>query len=256
MLELVPVTTPNEWRRPTPTLDETPRWSASNLEPWRFDTDLPHVPEYPSPAYTSPQSLSATSSSEEPSSSEEEEEQGEVTPPSTPDVVRQAAAQLEASLEDRRIRSASVSAFLAWHPESPEASTLVAEPQPTVAHAGGEWEATLSRRLAARRELDLAAARRRSLSSSTARGAVRGQTGRGQGGRKLRRRKSDSPPPCGPSGPLFPRRSGSGPLATSFVGLFESVFEPVKSAWRSPWAMVACAALAIAVGCGIWASRS
>lgn len=254
-LDIVPVTTlEQEMRRERERQRErdrasmeTPRWSAGNLEPWTFDagiSGLPGVPEssstssprsplsLPSDPPSYPSSLPSSSSDEEPDPVHEEP-----TPPGTPDAVRQAANALEALLSDERVRAASVAAFLAWHPESPGASTLVAEPQPTLAHAGGEWEATLSRRLAARRELDQAAhaaARRRATPR----------------GRRTRRRKSTSPtPPCGP-GPLFPRRSA--PLATGLAGLFESVFAPVKK-WR-PWAIVA--AIAVAVGCGIWAVRA
>lgn len=254
------MTTLEETRRDARSL-ETPRWSAGNIEPWSFDAGLPGVPEYSSssgsphsplsqPSYPSsyPSSLPSSSSDEEPDpratrepveAIPEAEEGDEQTPPSTPDSVKQAASALETLLSDRRVRDASVSAFLNWHPESPEASTLVAEPQPTLAHAaaGGEWEATLSRRLAARRELDAAA---------QAAAARRRATPRG---RRTRRRKSASPTPCGP-GPLFPRRSA--PLATGLVGLFESVFAPVRQ-WK-PWAIVA--AIAVAVGCGIWAARA
>lgn len=227
--------------------EETPRWSAGNIEPWAFDAGLPGVPEYPSSQGSagSPQSpLSAPSyPSSLPSSSSDEDapaSDGEPTPPSTPDAVRQAAAALEGFLSDRQVRDASIASFLAWHPESPEASTLVAEPQPTLAHAGGEWEATLSRRLAARRELDAAA---------QAAAARRRPTPR----RRLKRRASASPAPCGP-GPLFPRSQRSAPLATGLAGLIESVFAPVrKCKWR-PWALVA--AIAVAVGCGIWAARA
>lgn len=253
-LDIVPVTTlEQETRRDARSL-ETPRWSAGNIEPWSFDAGLPGVPEYSSssgsprsplsqPSYPSsyPSSLPSSSSDEEPEPRPRpaEEEGDEPTPPSTPDTVRQAASALEALLSDRRVRDASVSAFLAWHPESPEASTLVAEPQPTLAHAaaGGEWEATLSRRLAARRELDAAAQAAAARCRATPRG------------RRMRRRKSASPTPCGP-GPLFPRRSA--PLATGLAGLIESVFAPVRK-WR-PWAIVA--AIAVAVGCGIWAVRA
>jgi len=170
-------------------------------------------------------------------------------------------ALLERIIDDPvRVHAMSTASFFEWRPTplpdisspitgpstSPASSTFEgAGPMPTVARAqgGGEWEATLSRRLAHRRELD--------ASASTQRGTR--PRGRGRG---TRRRRSHSPPdklPC-PT-PLFPRR----PIASSvgLVDLIDAAFAPVRRFVRSPWGQVVVAcAIAVAVGCGIWAVRA
>jgi hypothetical protein len=162
-----------------------------------------------------------------------------------------------------RVRASSTAAFFEWRPSplpnlttatpltgpstSPASSTFEgAGPMPTVARAqgGGEWEATLSRRLAHRRELDAAAA---AASAVVPRGARRG--------RGARRRRSHSPPskmPC-PT-PLFPRRPAA--VSLGLADLLDAAFAPVRRVVRSPWNVVFACALAVAVGCGIWAVRA
>lgn len=186
------------------------------------------------------------------------------TPTDVSDPVHGTVALIERILDDpSRVHSASTSTFFAWRPSTrPDVSSPLTDPSspvssnfegtalmPTVARAqgGGEWEATLSRRLARRRELDAAA-------SVSSRG-TRGQRAvpRGRGGRRRRSHSPPSKPPCENS--LFPRR----PAASSvgLVDLIASAFAPMRRFTRSRWGQVVVAcALAVAVGCGIWAVRA
>ncbi|KAL1408725.1 hypothetical protein Q8F55_005538 [Vanrija albida] len=179
---------------------------------------------------------------------------------------------IERILDDpQRVRTASAATFLAWRPGGStidslptvpptQASSLTADttspassnydvggvPMPTVARAvgGGEWEATLSRRLAQRREVDASVHR----SSRGARARARG-----------RRRRSSHSPPHGakePCAPLFPRHRATA-ASVGLTDLLDGVFGGVKHVLaRTPWSRVVMAcAVALAVGCGIWAVR-
>lgn len=162
-----------------------------------------------------------------------------------------------------RVQSASYTHFFNWRPgrtipvdrssltTSPASSAFDGAsspaPLPTVTRASGEWEATLSRRLAHRRELDASARRSRQAPAPV-----------DLGRRRRRRRTSHSPKPdnC-TAGPLFPRRH----ISTAELGLsdlFSRVFAPVKDALaRTTWThMVFACAIAFAVGCGFWAARA
>ncbi|RSH82529.1 uncharacterized protein EHS24_007509 [Apiotrichum porosum] len=183
------------------------------------------------------------------------------------DSVLQAVALLERILDEPiRVHAASAIAFFSWRPSplpaiaspltgpytSPASSTFEGTgPMPTVARAqgGGEWEATLSRRLAHRRELDAAASSRG--------GSASGQSQRARG-RGTRRRRSHSPPtkpPC-PT-PLFPRGHRTIASSVGLVDLFDGMFSGVRRFAQTRWGQVffACA-IAVAVGCGYWAVRT
>ncbi|KAL7423499.1 hypothetical protein Q5752_001079 [Cryptotrichosporon argae] len=124
---------------------------------------------------------------------------------------------------------------------------------PTVARhggpGGGEWEATLSRRLAARRERDAA---------DDARGAYTTYS-RARGLRRVRatRDAKDRDPPS-----LFARQGadsakragpGAGSVAdVGLAGLVGKTFARARTRWG--WGIVACA-MALAVGWGCWAAR-
>lgn len=190
------------------------------------------------------------------------------------DSVFDAVALLERVLDEpSRVRNASTSAFFNWRPlplpnipspqlsnpyTSPASSAFEGSgPMPTVARAqgGGEWEATLSRRLAHRRELDASVASQRLMRGSIS-GQAPSQRSRGRGGR---RRRSHSPPAkdgaC-PT-PLFPRASLPAVASVGLVDLFDGMFSGVRRITRSRWGSVffACA-IAVAVGCGFWAVRA
>lgn len=206
-------------------MDETPRASHEPKE-FRFPTPLPEVPELDIDASTV----------------------------ITRDI-QDALTLLEEVLSDpTQTLKNSYEHFFAWRPRptaaSPSSSpassafdgTSSPAPLPTVTRASGEWEATLSRRLAHRRELDASARRARQPPSLDPR---------------RRRRKSRSPKnECGP-GPLFPRRHVS-TAEIGLVDLFSKVFAPVKSVLaRTSWKhMVVACAIAFAVGCGFWAAKA
>lgn len=239
-------------------IDDTPPARDPRHEPWHFNTRLPDVTEEdePNPA------LGASTAS---------------LPPD--EDVLATVALLERILDaPGPTVSESVATFLEWRPSplpnlaslsrtpassltasSPASSTFDGgAPVPTIQSAGGEWEATLSRRLAHRRELDAAARRARAHAAQ-------------QPNLRARRRRRGSPtstsastPPqiphneCGP-GPLFPRPRRT--MSTASVGLadlFDRVFAPVRNVFaKSSWTQVAIAcAVAIAVGCGYWAVRT
>ncbi|BEJ12657.1 hypothetical protein CspHIS471_0211170 [Cutaneotrichosporon sp. HIS471] len=178
-------------------------------EPWQFSARLPGLQE-------------------------EDETSASTASLLDPDVMATVALLERVLADPNPTVKASTAACLAYVPPSSEtspASSTYAAPLPTIRSAGGEWEATLSRRLAHRRELDVQARRRRPRP----------------------RRRQDNPDPCGP---LFPPRGG-----TSSVGLAGAVaraFAPMKKVLaRTTWTQVAIAcAVAFAVGCGIWAVRA
>ena len=132
------------------------------------------------------------------------------------------------------VQTASTAKFLAWRPArslessitssaSPVSSSFEGNVMPTVARAqgGGEWEASLSRRIAKQHQ--------------------------------RRQRRHVERRPCGK--PLFPTSSGSVGLSD----LVENAFKPLRAAWagNKGWrrAAVVCA-VAMAVGWGCWAARS
>lgn len=179
-----------------------------------------------------------------------------------------------------RIRQASTAKFLDWrrptpadmssshhsHESSSAASGFEASPiMPTVARAqgGGEWEANLSRRLAKRRQTQIAP----STSTSTRRDSGSGTgsgigSGKRRGGstqasshnanananRQSRRRTKAEAENCGP---LFPFVSPSDPFGgggkrAGLGDLLESTFGGLRRRWK--WGIVAAAAVALVVG--------
>lgn len=140
------------------------------------------------------------------------------------------------------INSASTSKFISWrshqlhssYSTSPTSSSYGAGPMPTVARAqgGGEWEATLSRRIARRREVadgTLKPARPRTRKRRTSRSQERTYH------------------------PIFPRSALPDKRITSSLGLtdlVETTFSGVKARWH--WGLVAVFAVAVGVGIGFW----
>jgi len=154
-----------------------------------------------------------------------------------------------------KVQSASTTRFLSWrqsrrdlsssqtstshsHEHSHESSSYEAAPMPTLARAqgGGEWEATLSRRLANRRQSH--------SQSPTEDSSKRG------------RRRSTASRPKAPKakescGPLFPFSSSPNSSDPKGVGLgiselMEKTFGEIRKRWK--WGLVAAAAVALVVG--------
>ncbi|CAK9782777.1 hypothetical protein CC85DRAFT_305181 [Cutaneotrichosporon oleaginosum] len=200
---------PSPSKTPSADIDCTPPTRDREREPWQFSSRLPGVDE-------EDEAIASTASLLDPD-------------------VAATVSLLERVISDPASTvKASAAVCLAYVPPSSTtspASSTYAAPLPTIRSAGGEWEATLSRRLAHRRELDAQARRRRPRP----------------------RRRQTTPDPCGP---LFPRGRG-----TSSVGLADVVaraFAPVRKVLaRTSWTQVAIAcAVALAVGCGFWAVRA
>ncbi|ORY35417.1 hypothetical protein BCR39DRAFT_596150 [Naematelia encephala] len=140
------------------------------------------------------------------------------------------------------IEIASIAKFLNWRPPSLDSSVSTSaasssfEPplMPTVArvHGGGEWEATLSRRIAKRRD----------VVERPARG-------------KPRRRRTSRSQERAPS-PLFPKGSSSPAGQVRMVGLIGTALEKARGLMFGKWKWVGVAAVAVALGWGLWASKS
>ncbi|WWD18965.1 hypothetical protein CI109_103422 [Kwoniella shandongensis] len=150
-------------------------------------------------------------------------------------------------------------------------------PMPTVARAqgGGEWEATLSRRIAQRRESETRGDRSSGNNGVSGRGKRRRSFGE-RGGKEAmssstkyhhhhqplspshphpRKERSGSSRDCLP--PLFPTSSGSGNNVSSvglgLGGLIEKTFGKSVQQWRKNWKGVAVAcAVVVVVGWGCW----
>jgi hypothetical protein len=154
-----------------------------------------------------------------------------------------------------KVQSASTIKFLSWrqsrrdlsssqtstthsHEHSHESSSYEAAPMPTIARVqgGGEWEATLSRRLANRRQ-------------SHSQPPAEDTSKRG-------RRRSTASRPKVPKakescGPLFPFSSSPNSSDPKGVGLgiselMEKTFGEIRKRWK--WGLVAAAAVALVVG--------
>lgn len=243
-------------------IEPTPRLSTHRIEPSPPIPDMLHGPD------ETPLAVERGNPTDDLPGAEDDE-------PLTPGAhtIQETVNLIERILDDpHRVRSASASTFLSWRPTAnstidslptvppTQTSSLTADttspassnydvggvPMPTVARAvgGGEWEATLSRRLAQRREVDASVHR-----------SARGARARARG----RRRRSSHSPPHGakePCAPLFPRHRAAA-ASVGLADLVEGVFGGVKHVLaRTPWSRVVMAcAVAIAVGCGIWAVR-
>ncbi|TXT10803.1 hypothetical protein VHUM_02308 [Vanrija humicola] len=225
-------------RSPTPLtpstsniLEPTPRLLSREIEP------SPPVPEPPMDSDDTPHAAfeRGNPADELPGADHEE-------PPLTPGghTIQETVMLIERILDDpHRVRSASAATFLSWRPTADTTSPASSNydvggvPMPTVARAvgGGEWEATLSRRLAQRREIDASGRRRRSSHSPP----------------------HDAKEPCAP---LFPRHR-AGAASVGLADLVDSVFGGVRQVLaRTPWTRVVMAcAVALAVGCGFLAVR-
>lgn len=162
--------------------------------------------------------------------------------PSPPDLTADHLPVLLALLSSGpQIHSASTSKFISWrshqlqssYSTSPTSSSYEAGPMPTVARAqgGAEWEATLSRRIARRREVTDGASK-----------PTRGRA-RKRGTSRSQERVYH---------PLFPRKGlpVRGITSVGLSDLMESVFSGVKTPWR--WGLVAAFAIAVGVGVGFW----
>jgi hypothetical protein len=154
-----------------------------------------------------------------------------------------------------KVQSSSTTKFLSWrqsrrdlsssqtstthsHEHSHESSSYEAAPMPTIARVqgGGEWEATLSRRLANRRQ-------------SHSQPPAEDTSKRG-------RRRSTASRPKVPKakescGPLFPFSSSPNSSDPKGVGLgiselMEKTFGEIRKRWK--WGLVAAAAVALVVG--------
>ncbi|WVW85756.1 hypothetical protein I302_107794 [Kwoniella bestiolae CBS 10118] len=119
---------------------------------------------------------------------------------------------------------------------------------PTVARAqgGGEWEATLSRRVAQRRESD--SGRDKSTVSLRGRGTSR------------RRRSLEKIKDCSPLPPLFPRNKKGKGVSVSDKGLgvnelVDKTFMRSVKKWTRGWRGLLVVGLVVAVGWGCWVSR-
>jgi len=154
-----------------------------------------------------------------------------------------------------KVQSASTTKFLSWrqsrrdlsssqastshsHEHSHESSSYEAAPMPTLARAqgGGEWEATLSRRLANRRQ-------------------SHSQHPTEEASKRGRRRSTASRPKVPKAkescGPLFPFSSSPNSSDPKGVGLgiselMEKTFGEIRKRWK--WGLVAAAAVALVVG--------
>ena len=154
-----------------------------------------------------------------------------------------------------KVQSASTTKFLSWrqsrrdlsssqastthsHEHSHESSSYEAAPMPTLARAqgGGEWEATLSRRLANRRQ-------------------SHSQHPKEEASKRGRRRSTASRPKVPKAkescGPLFPFSSSPNSSDPKGVGLgiselMEKTFGEIRKRWK--WGLVAAAAVALVVG--------
>jgi hypothetical protein len=140
--------------------------------------------------------------------------------------------------QSRRDLSSSQTSTTHSHEHSHESSSYEAAPMPTIARVqgGGEWEATLSRRLANRRQ-------------SHSQPPAEDTSKRG------RRRSTASRPkvPKGKEscGPLFPFSSSPNSSDPKGVGLgiselMEKTFGEIRKRWK--WGLVAAAAVALLVG--------
>ncbi|GMK59130.1 hypothetical protein CspeluHIS016_0701450 [Cutaneotrichosporon spelunceum] len=193
-------------------------------------------PKHARPWASEPESKPRQSSSHLSGLAEEDETAASTASLLDPDGMATVCLLEHVLADPNRTVKASTAACLAYVPPSSEtsaASSTYAAPLPTIRSAGGEWEATLSRRLAHRRELDAQTRRRRSHPHP-------------------RRRQDNSDP----SRPLFPPQGG--PSSVGLAGAVSRAFAPVRKALaNTSWTKVAIAcAVAFAVGCGIWAVRS
>lgn len=158
-----------------------------------------------------------------------------------------------------KVQSASTTKFLTWrqsrrdlssshtstshsHEQSHESSSYEAAPMPTLARAqgGGEWEATLSRRLAHRRQSH-------SHSQSPVEESKRGRRRSTASKSKISKGKES----CGPLFPFSssPNSNSSDPrgVGLGISELMEKTFGEIRRRWK--WGLVA-AAVALVVGWG------
>ena len=161
-----------------------------------------------------------------------------------------------------KVQSASTTKFLSWrqsrrdlsssqtsashsHEHSHESSSYEAAPMPTLARVqgGGEWEATLSRRLANRRQ-----SHSQSPTEDTSKRGRRRSTA-------TRPKVPKAKESCGPLFPFSPSSNSSDPkgVGLGISELMEKTFGEIRRRWK--WGLVAAAAVALVVGWN-WSATS